>query len=247
MHLACLFVAVKAIDMTITDRVYFDIEQEHKNLGRIIIGLYGNVVPKTSKNFLELCKGVKLRGKFLTYKGSKFHRVIQEFMIQGGDFTKGDGTGGESIYGNKFDDENFDLKHSTAGLLSMANSGRNTNGAQFFITTVPTPHLDGKHVVFGKVLDGMDVVRAIENTRVSKLNAPILDVIIAGSGEILEEPVKAGKLENTMLEKDADQLKLPKDYQSTEREQQNEMPYYTVWLAILIIVGAANFIYRALR
>ncbi|AFL74640.1 peptidylprolyl isomerase [Thiocystis violascens] len=146
-------------------RVALDVTIGGQPAGTITIELFADVTPKTADNFRALCTGEKGKGKSgkdLSYAGSPFHRIIPEFMIQGGDFTNGNGTGGESIYGEKFPDENFQLKHTEAGTLSMANAGPNTNGSQFFITVAPTPWLDGKHVVFGKVVDGMDVVRAME-------------------------------------------------------------------------------------
>ena len=166
--------------------MFFDITIGEEPAGRIVMELYNNVTPKTCENFRALCTGEAgnaSTGQPLHYKGSLFHRVISNFMIQGGDFTRGDGTGGESIYGEKFDDENFKIKHTERGLLSMANAGPGSNGSQFFITSGPTPHLDGKHVVFGKVIEGLDVVEKIEGTE-TKSDKPVLDCVIADCGEL---------------------------------------------------------------
>ena len=178
-------------------KVFFDIKHGEEKMGRVVFQLFEDIVPKTADNFKKLCTGEMGKSKRsdakLWFKGCAFHRVIKDFMIQGGDFTAGDGTGGESIYGEKFDDENFDLKHTEAGQLSMANAGPGTNGSQFFITSRAVPHLDGKHVVFGKVIEGMDIVRAIEDVEKGEQDKPVVEVYIEDCGLVEEEKVEVLK------------------------------------------------------
>lgn len=183
----------------VTDIVFFDITIGGEPAGRIEIGLFGKTVPKTVTNFVSLAKKEpKEDGTLQGYKGSTFHRVIPDFMLQGGDFTNGDGTGGRSIYGDRFADENFKLKHYGAGWLSMANAGKDTNGSQFFITVKKTNWLDGRHVVFGKVLKGMATVRKIENTKTDSRDKPQQEVKIVDSGTLaVDAPFSVEKSDAT--------------------------------------------------
>ncbi|XP_020584369.1 peptidyl-prolyl cis-trans isomerase [Phalaenopsis equestris] len=172
--------------MSANPRVFFDMTIGASPAGRIVMELFADTTPRTAENFRALCtgeKGIGKSGKPLHYKGSAFHRVIPQFMCQGGDFTAGNGTGGESIYGAKFADENFTKKHTGPGILSMANAGSNTNGSQFFICTEKTAWLDGKHVVFGQVVEGLDVVKAIEKVG-SSSGRTSKEVKVADCGQI---------------------------------------------------------------
>eukprot|EP00727_Mastigamoeba_balamuthi_P009566 m51a1_g5231 putative peptidyl-prolyl cis-trans isomerase (196) ;mRNA; r:291818-292737 len=173
-------------DLSITSTVYLDVSIGGSPAGRIVIGLYGLQVPKTAENFRALCTGEKgngTLGKPLYFKGSPFHRVIPKFMSQGGDITEGNGEGGESIYGPTFPDEGFEIKHSREGLLSMANAGPDTNGSQFFITAVPCPWLDGHYVVFGTVLEGIEVTRLMQ-TYGTESGETLKPIVVTASGQL---------------------------------------------------------------
>ena len=178
-------------------RVFFDVQVGGVPLGRIVFEVFSDVAPKTVDNFRSLCTGEKGIGKTtekpLHYLGSCFHRVVKSFMIQGGDFVNHNGTGGESIFGSTFEDEEFKLKHEKPFLLSMANRGKNTNGSQFFITTEIAPHLDGLHVVFGQVVSGKEVVKEIEDLDVDKKDRPLQDARIVNCGQLVRKEATNNK------------------------------------------------------
>lgn len=181
---------VEAGETTVTNKVFFDVEINGEAVGRIVIGLFGDTTPRTVENFVALAEGRDGMG----YKQSSFHRAIKDFMIQGGDIVNHDGTGSQSIYGETFPDENFILNHYGPGWVSMANKGVDTNGSQFFITTDAASWLDGRHVVFGKVIEGMDVVRAVENVPTDSFDGPTQECVIVDSGIIpVTEPFVISK------------------------------------------------------
>ncbi|KIJ64695.1 hypothetical protein HYDPIDRAFT_175272 [Hydnomerulius pinastri MD-312] len=204
--------------------VYFDITIGGQDVGRVVFTLYADLVPKTAENFRALCtgeKGVGQSGKLLSYAGSRFHRIIKGFMCQGGDFTAGNGTGGESIYGEKFADEAFPVNHEKPFLLSMANAGKDTNGSQFFITVAPTRHLDGKHVVFGEVIKGKSVVRKMENHPTTSGDVPTKPIEIAACGVLSPDDPSLIESQNS----DGDNFE---DYpEDDDRAEDHEYAYNT--------------------
>jgi len=179
----CSLLICQTFAARVTEEVYFDFQINGQDAGRVKIGLFGDIVPKTVRNFVQLAtKGTTFDGHSGRYQGSFIHRVIDNFMIQGGDFERGDGTGGFSMYGHAFDDENFRLKHTGPGMVAMANTGPQSNGSQFYITTVRAPWLDNTHVVFGKVTSGMDTVRLISRIQRDEADRPLAQVKIVRSG-----------------------------------------------------------------
>ncbi|KAG3181301.1 hypothetical protein C6341_g6484 [Phytophthora cactorum] len=231
--------------------VYLDVSIGGSSAGRIVIRLYPGV-PKTTENFRSLCTGERglgrTTGKPLHYRKVPFHRIIKGFMLQGGDFSNRDGTGGESIYGSKFADEGFRYRHTKAGLLSMANAGKNTNGSQFFITTVPTPHLDGKHVVFGEVIRGMDVVRKMENVEAVANNkpAPVQAVVIEECGEVDEERKRQDKLKNSLENRKSKKQWCTGDLEESNfLTSTNKIPNATIADYVSVFHGALDYLMGA--
>jgi len=201
--------------------VFLELHIDTEFVGRVVIELYSDIVPKTVENFRALCtgeKGMGLKGKDLHYKGCHLHRICPNFCVQGGDFTKGDGTGGESIYGNEFEDESFDLSHSKPGLLSMANRGPNTNGSQFFILTGKAPDLDRKHVVFGRVIEGMCFVKRVESV------CGVSDAGAKGTVALTKDGVKAFRPERIAYIKECGEIERPSVALSLEDSKANGEP-----------------------
>ncbi|KAK0406341.1 hypothetical protein QR680_018516 [Steinernema hermaphroditum] len=218
-------------------RCFFDITIDGRATGRIVFELFDDVAPVTCENFLKLCTGEagvgKTTGKPLHYKGTLFHRVIKNFMIQAGDFSAGNGTGGESIYGGMFDDEEFVFKHDEPFLLSMANKGKNTNGSQFFITTKPAPHLDGIHVVFGRVLDGTDVVTEIEKLKVNQKSRPFADVIILNCGQLVKKSKrKYSESEESEAASESESEKQKKKRAKRDSDEENKKQTVTAYSTV---------------
>uniref|UniRef100_A0A915NIT5 peptidylprolyl isomerase n=1 Tax=Meloidogyne floridensis TaxID=298350 RepID=A0A915NIT5_9BILA len=221
---------IEKVSKSDRSRCFFDIQIDGDPVGRVVMELFDDLVPRTTKNFLMLCTGQaglgKVTEKPLHYKGSLFHRVIKNFMVQGGDFSAGNGTGGESIYGGVFDDESFLIKHDQPFMLSMANRGKDTNGSQFFITTKPAPHLDGVHVVFGKVISGQEIITQIENLKVNAKCRPVADVIIANCGQLIRKRAADDVETEVKKSKKHKKRKREKDKESNSdyEESQNVLP-----------------------
>lgn len=207
-------------------KCFLDIAIDGQPVGRVIVELFADVCPRTCENFRLLCTGEmgmsKLSGRKLYYKGSCFHRIVKGFMVQGGDFEKGDGTGGESIYGLKFEDENFELRHDRPGLLSMANKGANSNGSQFFITTVPAPHIDGKNVVFGSVIHGFEVVKMIEKVETVGNFHPKVPIQISGCGELIAVIKKSEKKKKSESSSEESSSSSSEEESSSESESEKK-------------------------
>eukprot|EP01084_Bolivina_argentea_P217707 369574_1 len=205
----------------VNPRCYIDFKQGNERLGRIIIELFADIVPRTAHNFISLCKGessvmINNRKTRLYYKNSIVHRVIKGFMLQMGDFTRGDGTGGISIYGKHFDDENFKIKHNKY-YLSMANAGPQTNGSQFFICTANCDHLNKKHVVFGKVVDGTDIVDALESVETNSKDKPLVPIIVSKCGQLML--VKKSEMDAPKQEENGQPLSETHEEEEDEEEE----------------------------
>mmetsp|Transcript_15616 Transcript_15616/g.35061 ORF Transcript_15616/g.35061 Transcript_15616/m.35061 type:complete len:362 (-) Transcript_15616:64-1149(-) len=206
--------------------VWLDVAIDGTPSGRMVFELYSDVVPRTAENFRSLCtgqRGMGRRGLPLSFKRSPFHRIIPNFMVQGGDITHGDGSGGESIYGQTFPDENLSLKHATPGMLSMANSGKNTNGSQFFITTKACPHLDGKHVVFGRIVEGLDVLTKVEACGTGS-GKPLRAVIVDDCGEARGKTSRASDETEQLASAQATGGQAPQLMRPGKRKRAPDMP-----------------------